>query len=137
MVLARHRPEPGHLPEKPFQGLGLATCIARQKLTGLAGEVDEDRAGFEYGERTAAIRRLVIDDGRNAVVGRDREKLGPELLSLADVHGDDAVRQRGLLEEHGDFVSVRSRPVVQIDHEPILTHGFQLSRALLGVHSCR
>ena len=64
----------------------------------------------------AAVGGRVVDDRRHPVVGGDRQEIGPELLAAADVDRDDPVGQAGLLEEQGDLVPVRGRPVVQVDH---------------------
>jgi hypothetical protein len=61
----------------------------------------------------------VIDDRGNAVVGRDGEELGPELLALADVDGNDLVREPGLLKKDRDLVAVRRGPVVKIHHDSL------------------
>src|SRR5262249_9885085 len=52
----------------------------------------------------------------DAIVRRDLQKIRLKLLALADVDGDDLVRQPCLLEEHRDLVAVRRRPVIEIDH---------------------
>ena len=64
----------------------------------------------------AAVGGLVIDDGRHAVVGCDRQEFGRELLSTTDVHRDDPVGQAGFLEKQRDLVTIRRWPVVEIDH---------------------
>jgi hypothetical protein len=95
---------------------GAVAQIGRHELAGLLGEVHQDRARLENRDRLAAALRILVDDGRNAVVGRDGEKLRLELLALADVDRDNAVGKPGLLQEHRDLVAVRRRPVVKIDH---------------------
>ena len=118
MVLAGHRSEPADLPEQPFQHRLPPAQVGRQKLPSLVGQVHQDRAGFEYRERLAAVRRRVIDDRRHSIVRADRQELRLELLAGADVHRDDPVVEPGFLEKHRDFVPVRRRPVVEIDHHP-------------------
>src|SRR5262249_36260074 len=39
-----------------------------------------------------------------------------ELLALADVDGNDPVRNPGLLQEDADLVPVGRRPIIEIDH---------------------
>src|SRR5690606_24675118 len=92
------------------------TCLARQKLPALVGQVLENGPGLEQGEGFTAIGRRMIDDSGDAVVRRDLEKLGSKLLALADMHRDDAVLQSGLLEKDADLVAIGCSPVVQVDH---------------------
>jgi hypothetical protein len=47
----------------------------------------QDRARLEHRQRAAAVRRLVINDRGDAVVGRDCAKFALELLAFVDVHG--------------------------------------------------
>src|SRR5262249_19194240 len=116
MVLSRHRPEPGHLPEQPFYNHDTVAEGMRQELAGFLREVDENGAGLEHRNRFAAVLRVVIDDRRHAVVRRKGPELRPELLALADIHRYDPVRQPGLLEKDRDLVAVRRRPIIEIDH---------------------
>src|SRR5262249_54211690 len=80
------------------------------------GQVDEDRARLEDGERTA--RDVVVDDGRDLLVRVERGVARRQLLLLAEVDRDHPVRQSRLLEHDGDLPSVRRRPRVEIDHVP-------------------
>src|ERR1043165_664295 len=82
--LARHGAEASHLPEQPFLHLDALTLIGGIELPGFAAQVLKDRAGSKDRNRPSA-RAIGIDDGWNAVVGRDAEKLRPELLATADV----------------------------------------------------
>jgi hypothetical protein len=66
---------------------------AGDEAAGLVGEVEQDRAGFEQRNRRAAVGRRLVDDGRDAVVGRDLEEVGGELFALADVDRHDAMGQ--------------------------------------------
>jgi hypothetical protein len=100
IVLAGHRPEIAHLPEQPLDRLVAAAQIARDELSGLVGEIEEDRARLEQGDWLAAVSRRVIDDGRYAVVRRDRQERRFELLALADVDRNELVRQSGFLKEN-------------------------------------
>src|SRR5205085_3283920 len=59
--LARHRPEPTHLPHQPFQHRDLAPQVTlRPELAGLFAEINQDRARFEDADRLPA-RPLRID----------------------------------------------------------------------------
>ena len=64
----------------------------------------------------AAVLWRAIDDGRNAIVRRNREEFRPELLALAYIDRQDPVRQPRLFEENRDLMAVRGRPIVKIDH---------------------
>src|SRR6266566_1844004 len=116
MVLPGHRPEPAHLPERPLDRVVTAVNIGGKELAGLLGEIQQHRAGFEDRDRLAAALRLVIDQPRNPVVRRDRQKLRLELISFADVDRENFVLQPGLFEKHRDLVAVRRGPVIEIDH---------------------
>src|ERR1041384_2338373 len=80
--LPGHRPEIADLPEQPFQHFLPPAPALRQEPAGLLGEMDQNGAGFEYRHR--AVRVVMIDDGRHAVVRADREELRLELVALAD-----------------------------------------------------
>ncbi|CFM29709.1 Uncharacterised protein [Bordetella pertussis] len=116
VVLAGHGAQSAHLPEQPLQHVGAPAQVGGDELAGLLGQVQQDGAGLEQRDRRAAIGRRLIDDGRDAVVGRDGQEFRLELLALADVDGVYAVRQAGLFEKERDLVAVGSRPVVEIDH---------------------
>jgi hypothetical protein len=89
----------------------------RNKLAGLVAEVG---AGSHRSRtdciRFTAIRRRLVDDGRDAVVGRDPEEVGGELFTLADVDRQDAVFDAGLFQKHRELVAVGGGPVVKVDH---------------------
>ena len=87
MVLAGHRAEATHLPEQPLQHLDPAAQVGRDEPAGLLGEIEQDGAGLEDGDRAAAAGGIVVDDRRHPVVGCDRQEPGPELLSATDVDG--------------------------------------------------
>ncbi|MNN95403.1 hypothetical protein D3C81_2142010 [compost metagenome] len=58
----------------------------------------------------------MIDDGRDAVVRGDFQKVRLKLLTLADVDRVHVVRQAGFFEKQGDLVAVGGGPVIQVDH---------------------
>src|SRR5262249_7904998 len=120
VVLPAHRAKAAHLPEEPLDGLVALARVGRKELAGLLGEIEQHGARFEHRDGLAAALRLVIDQRRNAVVRRNRQKLRLELLALADVHRNDLVLEPGLLEEHRDLVAVRRGPIVQLDHDKSL-----------------
>ena len=116
VVLPRHGTEAAHLPEQPFDRLGTTARIARQEPAGLFGEIEQDGAGLEQRDRRAAVLRLVVDDGRHAVVRGDLEEVGLELLALADIDRVDRIGRVRLFEEQRDLVPVGRRPVIEVDH---------------------
>ncbi|MPM89698.1 hypothetical protein SDC9_136810 [bioreactor metagenome] len=119
VVLPGHGAQAAHLPEQPLNGLVAPAQILGDELLGLVGKIQQDRAGLEHRNRRAAIRWRLIDDGRDAVVGRDFQKVRSKLLAPADVDRMDLVGQPGLLQEHRDLVAVGGGPVVQVDHPEI------------------
>ena len=121
MVLPGHRPESAHLPERPLDRVVTAVDVGGQEFSGLLGEIQQHRAGFEDRDRFASAPRLVIDHRGNAVVRRDRQKLRLELIALADVDREDLVFQPGLFEKHRDLVAVRRGPVMKVDHGAFLS----------------
>ena len=48
VVLAGHRTEPAHLPEKPLQYDVPATQILRDEALGLVGKIKQDGPGLEH-----------------------------------------------------------------------------------------
>jgi hypothetical protein len=73
------------LPKEPLHDLRAAAQIGGKKLAGLLSEILKNSTGLEDADRLAADGRIVVDDRRNAVVGRNRQKLRRKLLSLTDV----------------------------------------------------
>ena len=106
--------EVGHLPEQPLLHLDAGALVGGIELAGLAAEILQDRARLEDRDRLAA-GPVGIDDGGHAVVGRDGQELGLELVALADVDGLDLVGEPALLEHDRDLVAVGGGPVVQLD----------------------
>ncbi|MGZ2405055.1 hypothetical protein ACVIKO_002315 [Rhizobium ruizarguesonis] len=103
-----------------MRDLVFAAQILRPEFAGLLGEVEEDRAGFEDAQRTAAIGRLVIDDGRHAVIGVESEIIRLELVAPADIDRHQPIGRTRFLQEDRNFLAVRRRPVVEINHLRIL-----------------
>src|ERR1043166_976013 len=85
------------------------------------------------------IAVVLVDDGRDAVVGADLEKVGLELLVLADVDRMRGIRQAHLFQHDGSLAAVRRRPGVEIDHGTnILWYGlFDRYSAATGIGSGR
>src|SRR5690606_14199957 len=84
---------------------------------GLVGQVKQDGARFEQGQRLAPVRWRLVHQGRDAVVGRDLQEGGLELLALSDVDPVQAIGQAQLLQKKGDLVAVGGGPVIQDKHE--------------------
>src|SRR6516165_104438 len=109
--LPEHRSRPAHLPHQPFQHAVAWLALLRQQLACLVREIDHQRTRLHQADPGVAV-----DDGRNAIVGADLEKLRFELLVLADVDGMRGIRQADLLQHDGCLAAVRGGPGVKIDH---------------------
>ena len=112
--LAGHRAEPADLPEQPLLDGDARALLARIKFAGLAAEILQDGAGLEDRDRPPA-RAGGIDDRRDAVVRRDRQKVRRELLAFGNVDGTHDVGQAALFEHDRDLPAVRRRPVIELD----------------------
>src|SRR5258708_12337630 len=86
MVVPRNRSQAAHLPEQPLQGLDPPCQICRDEAPRLLGEVEQYRARFEHRDRRFPFRGRVVDQRRDAVIRRDAQEIGLELLTPADVH---------------------------------------------------
>ncbi|MNT28961.1 hypothetical protein D3C72_1646810 [compost metagenome] len=73
--LAEHRADAAHLEHHPLQRLVASRRVGRDELAGLAGQVDQDGAGFKQGQRRA-VGPVGVEDGRNLVVRADRQEFG-------------------------------------------------------------
>src|SRR3546814_3593098 len=58
----------------------------------------------------------MVDNSRDAIVGCNVQKMGLELLALADIDGENRIGQPGLFQKQGNLVSVVRGPVIHIDH---------------------
>src|SRR5579884_2090402 len=99
----RHKEHPGQQFAARLVGSG------RQKLSGLFGEIKQDRARIEYD-------RVAVDDRRHFGVWIDRQKLRLVLIALAGVDRDRLVWQAGLFEEQRNLGRVRRTAVVEFEH---------------------
>ena len=72
----------------------------------------------------------MIDDGRDAIVGRDMDKIRMELFALGEMNRNDAIVECGFFQKQRDFIAIRGRPVVQIQHSE--TPGNVCANALAG-----
>jgi hypothetical protein len=114
MRLTGHRAKTAHLPHQPLVH-GDALALGRAvEGAGLAGEVLQDRAGFEDRDRRP-VGAFGIDDGRHPVVRGDLQEGRIELISRADVHQMQPVGKRHLFQRDGDLPAVRRGPVVEVD----------------------
>src|SRR5262245_32646377 len=108
------RTEIGHLPKQPLVDLDASALVLGIELAGLAAEILQNSARLEDRDRLAG-RPFVIDDGGDAVVRRDRQEFGCELITLGDIDRDHAVRKPALLQHDRDLPAVGRRPVVEVD----------------------
>src|SRR5262249_37392779 len=81
-------------------------------------------------ERQWTTVDVVVDDGRDLLVGGDRGEAGVELLPGTEVDREHGVREARLLEHDGGLAPVRRRPRVEIDHVNVLPSGDRRSHEL-------
>ena len=112
---------------------GAAECKARDYYAVHPADLADDEAGNDLvgyvhswevgstvdGPGLRRVLRFAIDDRGHPVVRRDREEFGLELIAAADVDRNNPVRKSSLFQEDGDLVTIRCRPVVEIDHGKI------------------
>ena len=79
----------------------------------ILGEVLQDRAGLEHGNRIA-VRSVRIDDCRHSIVGGDFQECRLKLFTGTNVDELDVVRQPAFLKHHRDLEAVWGRPEIQI-----------------------
>src|SRR5687768_9567578 len=103
MRLAQHGPYTAHLEHQPLQNLVLGAVGLWHQLTRLRGQVDQDRARFEQGDRLA-VRPLRIGDGRDLVVGAYLQEFRLELVAGPNIDRNGPVRQATLFQHDVDFV---------------------------------
>src|SRR5690606_20759380 len=103
--LAHHRPDAAHLEHEPLDHARASLRIRRHQLSGLLGEVDQNRARLEHDE----VVLVVVDDRRNAAVRIQLEVPRFLLLFLLERDRTHRVREPELLESDRDLVSVRRR----------------------------
>ena len=63
-------------------------------------------ARFENRHRRAAVTWILVDDRRNAIVGRNRQEFRLELVPPAQIDRMDRVGKSRLFEEERDLVPV-------------------------------
>src|SRR6202022_318642 len=82
--LAEHRTDPAHLEVQPLDRLVSPRGISREQLSGLLGEILQDRTRLEQAERlsTGSIR---IEDRRDLAVRVQRQELRRLLVVLVEV----------------------------------------------------
>src|SRR6516225_7527455 len=99
MGLAKHRPHARHLEHQPLEYIVAAAGLLRHETSSsLFRQVHKDGARFKDSD-WFAVRSLVIDQCRNAVVGAYLKKVRPELFTLADIDRNDVVRPSQLFEQ--------------------------------------
>ena len=116
VVLAGHGAETTDLPEKPLQRRFTSADVVRQKLPRLLSEIKQYGPGLENRNGRTAVRGGLINDGRHAIIRTDREEFRFELISLRDVDWQYLVVEPALFEKERNLVSVRGRPIKQLNH---------------------
>ena len=117
--LAQHRTEAAHLPHEPLHRLPALERRLGQEAPGLVREVEQDRSRFEERDLPSP-GPVVVHDGRDLVVGADREELRLELIAATDVHPFRPVGEAAFLEHDVNLLTVRSGGGVEIDQVLIL-----------------
>jgi hypothetical protein len=105
-----------HLPKDPLDNLVPQAQVLRPELPRLLGEVKEDRARLEDGDRLAAARRVVVHQDGHPVVRVQREVTRLELIAPPDVARHDAVLEARLFKEDRDLFAIGRGPKVQVQH---------------------
>src|SRR5690606_10017964 len=99
-----------HLPHEPGEDLRAVCGFGRQEGTEFFGEIDEDRARFEYPNWLGAA---AIEERGDLAVRVDADEAARELVALADVDqpcvifGAAMTGCEQLLEHYGDFHAIR------------------------------
>lgn len=116
VVLPRHRPQTAHLPEPPLQAFISAPQILWNHGFRLIGQLQKNGPGLENTDGVSTAFWMVVNDGRNSVIGRNLQELRGKLFTFADVDRLDPVVQPCFLQKHRDLVTVRCGPVIKINH---------------------
>ncbi len=116
--LPKHRSGASHLKKEPLEGRVSRGASLGEQLAGLVGEVDENGARFEDRLGRAACA-VVVDDGRDLVIGADTQEVRRELLASAQIDHAHLVGEAELLERDGDFETVGGGCRVEVDHAPL------------------
>jgi hypothetical protein len=129
--VAEDRADIGDLPSQPFLDFNAAAFVLDGiEAAEFPAEIHEDSRRFEHRNRLAA-GPVGIDDGRHAVVRRDRQKIRRELIALADIDVFHLVGNAEFLQHDGDLPAVRRRPVIQL-YRAVLRLGHANSSASAG-----
>jgi hypothetical protein len=84
-------------------------------ISGLVGQIEQDRTGIENA-RLSAAWTFGINDRRHLAVRIDLSEGGQVLLALARVDRHHLIGQASLFEEEGNFGRVRRRMEVKANH---------------------
>src|SRR3546814_11841863 len=96
------------MPRQPVQrGHSLARRCG-QEVAGLLGQREKDRASLENRQWRQSVRRVVIDDHGQLVIGIYLLEGGGETISGGDIILDDAVFEPDLFEHDRDLQAIRS-----------------------------
>src|SRR5205085_2766347 len=103
----------------------------RIELARLFAEIHEDGARFEH-----ALAIVTIDDRRDFAIRRNLEKIGGELLVLADVDRVNRIGEPHLLKRDRNLTPVGRAPGVEIDgHERVSPPDLSISRSRSAMRS--
>ena len=90
--LPGHWPHPPHLPHQPLvHGHAVAFSVTI-KLAGFARQILQNRTRFKNRDGRS-IRPVWVNNCRHAVIGRDFQEIGLELVACANIHEMDIIGQ--------------------------------------------
>jgi len=102
-----------------LQHVVFSSHIGGQEFSRFLGEVHQDRAGLENGDRLAA-GTFVVDDGGDFRVRIDLDEIRVVLIALPHIDEMLLVGQFGLFQHDVDFLHVRAGQRIKIDHANVL-----------------
>jgi len=99
------------LEHQPLRYSRVTFFVLRQQLASSARQVQQDSAGFEYGE----IAIAAVNDGWNASLGQIARNSRSFLIAGAQVNLVDIIRQPYFFQVDGHFPTVGRRGGVEVD----------------------
>ena len=121
--LPEHGAGPAHLPHQPLQCLVACSACRGQKFACFFCQIDQNRPAFKQ-THSLTVCALRIDDGRNLVIGIEREKLGRHLFTRLNIHLVRLVRQAALFQHDGNLVPVGRAQGIELDTLRVLRRPF-------------
>jgi hypothetical protein len=88
----------------------------RHELSGLLGQIDQDRAALEHPHRFAAVGGCMVDDRRHPAIGVEFQEFRLVLIAAPELHRMHGIGQAAFLQHDVDFPAVRRRREMQVDH---------------------